>query len=74
MSISKRNAHYPFTETVKVVIEVEVGYTTQEAREDALRAAVSLVHDLECGGGSRNGCYNAVRLGKSTVEAVAVPS
>jgi hypothetical protein len=68
-SKSARNAHYEHVETIKMVIEVEIGYD-KGAREDAVRAATSMCSSgLEIGGGGPRGCYNAVRIGEPKVQS-----
>jgi hypothetical protein len=66
---SARNEHYEHVETIKMVIEVEIGYN-KGAREDAVQAATSMCSSgLEIGGCGPRGCYNAVLIGEPEVKS-----
>ena len=59
-----RNKHYGYTERVTVTLEIEIAYDRPEARDDAIKAALTAGNWSCCGGGGNNGCYNAVRVGE----------
>jgi hypothetical protein len=64
---NKQNEHYEHVETIKITVEIEIGYSTAKAREDAVAAAKRLIDGQSCGGAGRNGRYNAVIIGKPEV-------